>query len=419
MNKIEITGNIPLNGEVCIQGSKNAALPLMAGAILHEGTTVLHNCPRIRDIEYMAEILRELGCLVTWEARHTLKIDAAGLNNCCVSARYATRLRASVILMGSLLGRCKKARLPYPGGCVIGTRPIDLHIAAMQELGAAAESFADAVQFQADDLHGCEIALPLPSVGATENVILAAALAKGTTRLCGCAAEPEVEELCRFLNGKGARISGVGSTQLCITGVDKLKDSEYTLITDRIVAGTYLCAAAGTRGSVTLLHAPVGHLKPLTGLLEETGAKIFCEAGKVTIDGSSAYGALPGIRTAPYPGFPTDLQSQMMAVLCCAQGRSTITENLFEARFLAAGELNHMGAHIRVSGRTAYIEGVRVLDGGTVKAQELRGGAALVIAGLMARGRTQVCGCSYIERGYEDICRDLRALGADIRRDDG
>lgn len=416
MNRIEIAGNIPLNGEITVQGSKNAALPLMAASVLHEGKTVLHNCPRILDIEYMAGILRELGCTVIWKDDNTLLIDAKKLSGGCVSGRFATKLRASVILMGSLLGRCREAKLPYPGGCTIGTRPIDLHLRAMEQMGAAVQLSEDMIRLCTSGLHESEIELPFPSVGATENIILAAVLTRGITRIRGCATEPEVEELCRFLVEKGAVIDGIGSRELRITGVDKLTDSEYTLITDRIVAGTYLCAAAGTRGKITLRSAPVQHLKPLIGLLEETGAKVSEEPGRIVIDGSAAFGCIDRIVTAPYPGFPTDMQSQMMALLCRAKGISRITENLFEARFLAARELNRFGAKVSVRGRTAFIEGVETLKGAEVTAYELRGGAALVIAGLMADGKSVVRGCRFIDRGYEDICRDLQGLGADIRK---
>lgn len=416
MNRIEIAGNIPLNGEIAVQGSKNAALPLMAAAVLHEGKTVLHNCPRILDVEYMAGILRELGCRVVWESGSTLEIDAGNLKDSCVPGRLAGRFRASVILMGSLLGRCKEAILPYPGGCTIGMRPIDLHLKAIEQMGAVTELLDDAVRLFTSGLHGSEIELAFPSVGATENIILAAVLAEGTTRIRGYAAEPEVEELCRFLKAKGAVIAGLGSRELVITGVEQLKDSEHTLIADRIVAGTYLCAAAGTRGKITLFNAPAGHLKMLIALLKKTGARIWEEETQITIDGSAACGSIDHVETAPYPGFPTDMQSQMMALLCRAEGVSRITENLFEERFLAAGELNRLGAKVKVQGKTASIEGVKSLRGVPVTAQELRGGAALVVAGLMADGKTTVRECQYIERGYEDICRDLSSLGADIRK---
>lgn len=416
MNRIQITGKIPLCGEIAVQGSKNAALPLMAASVLHEGRTVLHNCPRILDVESMAEILRELGCMVVWEERHTLLIDAKSLTGTRVSERLAASLRASVILLGSLLGRCGEAQLPCPGGCSIGSRPIDLHLKAMNQMGAMWENGSGGIRFFTEGLRGSEITLTFPSVGATENVILAAVRAQGTTRIRGAAREPEIQELCRFLKEKGARITEEGGEELLITGVEELKDTEHTLIPDRIVAGTYLCAAAGSRGRITLNEVIPKNLGSLLEVLEQAGAKIQRKAGGVTLDGKTAVLPVSRVETAPYPGFPTDMQSQLMAFLCGGQGVSRITENLFEARFLIAEELKKMGAEVVIQERTAWILGGNQLKGTCVTARDLRGGAALVIAGLMAEGETVINGCQYIDRGYEDICRDLAMLGADIRR---
>ena len=423
MDRIQTRGNIPLCGEVTIQGSKNAALPLMAAAVLHRGTTVLHRCPQILDVEYMSGILRGLGCTVTREGQ-TLIIDAREIAGCRVLPQLATRLRASVLLMGSLLGRCGCARLPYPGGCTIGQRPIDLHLQVFERMGAQILPEEEEIGVYAGSccksaegarLHGCCIRLAFPSVGATENAILGAVLADGTTVLAGCALEPEIAELCRFLNAKGARIEGIGRRKLTITGVTDLQDSQYTLMPDRIVAGTYLLAAAGTGGSISVRGVCPEHLGTLTQILQKTGARIETFRDTVRMDAQGAHRSVPAIRTEPYPGFPTDLQSQLMVFLTGADGMSRIEERLFESRFLIAEELRRMGAEIVTDGQCAVIKGKKRLQGCTVQAQELRGGAALVAAGLMAEGETIILGSHFIKRGYEDICRDLSGLGADIK----
>lgn len=413
MDRIQTSGNRPLEGETAIQGSKNAALPLMSAAVLHEGITVLRHCPEITDVAYMTEILRELGCCVFREGG-ALVIDARQLGGCEVSARYATQLRASVTLMGSLLGRRGRVCIPYPGGCTIGARPIDLHLWVFRQMGAEITETADGICMTAQRLHGCELCFPFPSVGATENAVLGAVLAEGTTVLKGCASEPEITELCRFLQRQGADIRGIGSGELTVKGVDSLCGAEYRLASDRIVAGTYLLAAAGTRGRITLRGAPAEELETLLRVLEHTGAKFECGTDTVVMDAREAYRPVPFLETKPYPGFPTDLQSQMMAFLCRARGVSEIEETLFESRFLIAKELASMGADISVCGRRARIRGKEALYGACVRAQELRGGAALVAAGLAAEGKSVISGIGFIRRGYQDIVRDFRNLGADI-----
>lgn len=414
MDRIQTRGNIPLCGEVTIQGSKNAALPLMAAAVLHRGTTVLHRCPQILDVEYMSEILRGLGCTVRREGE-TLIIDAREITTFCVAPQYATMLRASVLLMGSLLGRCGCARLPYPGGCTIGQRPIDLHLQVFERMGAQICQEEEGIGVYGTRLCGCGLRLAFPSVGATENAILGAVLAEGTTVLDGCATEPEIAELCRFLNQKGARIEGIGRRKLVITGVSCLQDSQYTLMPDRIVAGTYLLAAAGTGGNISVRGVCPEHLTALTNILRETGAGMKILRDTICMDAEAAHHPVRNVQTEPYPGFPTDLQSQLMVFLTGADGMSRIEERLFESRFLIAGELQKMGAEIVIDGQSAVIKGKNRLRGGTVRAQELRGGAALVAAGLRAEGETVILGSHFIKRGYEDICRDLSGLGADIK----
>ncbi|MDO5538775.1 MAG: UDP-N-acetylglucosamine 1-carboxyvinyltransferase [Eubacteriales bacterium] len=414
MDRIQIEGNVPLCGKIKVQGAKNGALPIMAAAVLHRGMTVIKNCPRILDVEYMSEILRELGCLV-WREDSALFINAENVDGGIVRSEYATKLRASVILTGSLLGRCGRAVLPYPGGCTIGMRPIDLHLKALTQMGAEVISAEDGLMLRTQKMRGSTIEFPFPSVGATENAILGAVLAEGITVLQGCAVEPEIEELCRFLCEKGACISGIGSTQLVISGVKKLKDSVHRLMSDRIVAGTYLLAAAGTRGSISLYDVCWEHLRYLLRTLSDAGAQISAEGSEIHMDAKQAVYPVKCLVTRPYPGFPTDLQSQMMVFLSRARGISRIEENMFESRFQIVEELKRMGADIEIEGNCAVIRGVSNLKGNFVRARELRGGAALVSAALMAEGRTILSGTEYIRRGYEDIVRDYTQLGADIK----
>ncbi len=416
MSRIWIRGNVPLCGELTIQGSKNAALPLMAAAVLHPGKTVLWNCPRILDVECMSSILRELGCTVFREGG-ALVIDASRAEDLPVPARYATRFRASVLLTGSLLGRFGRACLPYPGGCTIGTRPIDLHLQIFRKMGALPQTGREGICLQIPQGRpaGCTAALEFPSVGATENAVLGAVLAQGVTVLKNCAREPEITELCRFLNEKGARIEGAGGSVLTITGVDSLRDSEYELMSDRIVAGTYLLAAAGTRGQVTLHGAQEETLRPLADILRGDGASVRAVGKRIILDASGAHPGERFVRTEPYPGFPTDLQSQILVYLLTASGASRVEETMFESRFQIAAELAKMGADIEIENNCAVVRGPAALKGTAVAARELRGGAALAAAGLIAGGETAISGSRFIKRGYEDICRDLAALGADIR----
>lgn len=415
MDRIETWGGIPLSGEVTIQGSKNAALPLMAAAVLFPGRTVLGNCPRILDVEYMSRILRELGCAVSREGS-SLVIDAGDVRTASVSAKFATRMRASVVLMGSLLGRFGRAYLPYPGGCTIGRRPIDLHLQTFAQMGVDIRQGPEGISLEAPDgLQGCEIMLPFPSVGATENAILGAVRAKNVTVLKGCAREPEIVELCRFLTACGADVEGAGTSVLTIRGRQDFREIEYELMADRIVAGTYLLAVAGTRGTAVLRGADPAQLGALTDVLRMCGARIEGKDKNIRIDASQVSAPAGRVDTAPYPGFPTDLQSQMLVLFCGLPGKNEIRENLFESRFQVVRELRRMGADIQVGGSRAVVRGPAALSGAEVAARELRGGAALVAAGLTARGRTVISGGQFIRRGYEDICRDLSQLGAQIR----
>lgn len=415
MKSIDITGGNTLCGEVSIQGSKNAALPLLAASVLIKGVSVIHNCPRITDIFSMIKILESIGCKVRFTG-HSLEIDAKDINSTALPEEYVKVMRSSIIFIGAMLAREKEVSIHYPGGCVIGNRPIDMHLGALEKLGVEFSEEGENIRASARKLAGSEIVLPFPSVGATQNVILASVLAEGTTIIKGAAKEPEVTEVCRFLQNAGARIHGIGTETLEIEGVKSLKETEFTVVPDRIVAGTYLLAGAATRGAVLLENAPVEQMDSLFLMLRNMGAKIHIEKDHVFLNGEEADKSIPFMETRVYPGFPTDLQSPLMAVLSKADGISVIRETIFENRFRVAKELNRMGARIFLKENQALIYGVEKLKGMEVAAEELRGGAALIIAGLLAEGRTKVAGLSYIERGYEDIVRDFKCLGAKIEK---
>lgn len=414
MNKIEILGGKPLQGVVTVQGSKNAVLPILSASILNKGITVLHGCPKILDVLFMIEILKEIGCKIKWR-EDSLEIDASQIISSEISKEFAQKMRSSVMLFGSLLARTGKASIVYPGGCVIGGRPIDLHIMALKELNVVIEEKFERITGSTQELLGNEIYFPFSSVGATENALLAAVLAKGTTRIHMAAKEPEIQMLCGFLRKMGADIDGDGTDCITINGIEKCNDIEFRIPTDRIVAGTYLLAAVATRGKILLKKAPVEHIKEFLQILEQLGARTFVLEEGVWINAQEATRPIEYLETNPYPGFPTDLQSQMMSVLAVANGKSRLKENIFDGRFRLAEELNKMGADIRIIGNEAIIQGVEKLKGGNVWAQDLRGGAALAIAGLVAEQKTVVHDIEHIQRGYLDICKDLKLLGADIR----
>ena len=415
MEYFEITGGTPLHGSITLQGSKNAALPLMAASILHPGRTTLHHVPAIRDVDVMIEILENIGCTVQKD-NGTLIIDAAKAEHFEVAASLGERMRSTIILLRSMLGRAGRAKMPFPGGCIIGMRPIDIHITSLGKMGAVFEETDGMLCAVTDGLCGTRIHLRFPSVGATENVILAAVYARGRTRIENCAKEPEIAELCRFLREKGAKIEGEGTSCILVEGVSHLRDSTYTLMPDRIVAGTYLFAAAATRGEICLEGMRPSDMESVLDVLGRMGAVYENREDGFYLDGRKAINPLPVVCTETYPGFPTDLQSQLLATLCVARGRSVIRECIFEERFRIAPWLNRMGADVTTDGREAVIEGKAHLSGQMVKAQELRGGAALVIAALMAQGITRVYGSAFIERGYEDLAGDLRKLGAVISK---
>ena len=410
---VEIRGGKPLYGRVEIQGSKNAVLPILAACILPEGTSRIDHCPRIQDVFDTIMILRFLGCRVWWEDQ-CLAVDASKVSRCKSPAQSASRMRSSVLFLGALLGRMGRAQLPYPGGCVLGSRPIDLHIAAITELGAKEEKKEGCIFAEGRMLKGKEITLRFPSVGATENIILAAARAQGITVINNAAREPEIGELCRFLQKMGVDIREFSGGRIEIAGETCLQDPKHDLVADRIVAGTYLLAAAITGGRITISRMPQEHMETVTALLKNMGIGIEKHGCDVLVDGSRKRRGIELLETAPYPGFPTDLQSPLMALLAVTEGESRIKENIFEDRFKTAQQLNAMGANIKVREKEAVIRGVPTLYGTRVEAGELRGAAALFLAGLIAEGTTTICSCHYISRGYENICGVLTSLGAEI-----
>lgn len=414
MNTIHIQGGVALEGKVRIQGSKNASLPILAATLLTEETTLLSNCPKIADVHGMVSLLRSLGCGVSWEEKG-IRINPNGFSCGNMPKDAITSMRSSLCLLGALLGRCGEALMEYPGGCVIGKRPIDIHLWALGKMGVEFTEEEGKLHALTKHLHGATIALPLPSVGATENIILAAVMADGDTILNGAATEPEVVALCEYLELCGAHIDGVGTSSLRIHGGRRLLGVEYDVPADRIVAGTYLLACIGTGGCVFLENAPVQQLQATIELARKMGATCELSSNGLVVQASERPCAVPYIQTSGYPGFPTDLQSQALAVLSIAEGQCIVEESIFENRFRVVNELHRMGANIKVlDDRRVRVTGVDRLHGANVEAQELRGGAALVIAGLMADKETEIHGGKYIYRGYENICRDFRELGARI-----
>ena len=416
MDEIHVIGGNCLHGNITVQGSKNTVLPLMAGALLYRGINVLKACPRITDVFYMEEILRALGAETWWED-HDLYLDCTHADGSHVPEIYSGRMRSSIILLGPILARNQQAEIGYPGGCVIGKRPVDLHLYVLRRFGAEIKEEEKKITVSCKKLCGTEIVFSKRSVGATEQAILCATLSKGTTTLRNCAREPEIVWLCRFLNAMGAKIEGAGEDCICIEGTEKLCGTKMQIPADRIVTGTYLCAAAATRGHIVIENAPEGELYAFLQVYRKMGGQYEWKSGKLIANGAGIQFSVPFLETEAYPGFPTDLQSPLLAVLTTVPGISRIRENIFENRFKICSELTKMGAHIEVRGSEVKICGSR-LKGCRLRAEELRGGAALVIAALAADGESVIEGVPFIRRGYEDICRDLRYLQAEIYMED-
>lgn len=422
MKGIRIQGGMPLQGKVRIQGSKNAALPILAATLLTNEVSYIQNCPRIEDVHRFVHLLRELGCMVHWQ-ENGIRVQPGGRDDLPCERAEARRMRgeaitgmrSSLCLLGALLGKCGYVTMEHPGGCVIGDRPIDLHIHALEQMGVEFLEEDGLLSAQAKNLHGAQITLKFPSVGATENILLAAVKATGDTVITGAAREPEVIALCEFLTACGASIEGMGSPELIIHGGGDLHGTRYTVPADRIVAGTYLFGCIGCGGSVLLNQAPWSQMEAVTVAAERMGAQCTVSEEGLFVQAPVRPKSIGHLQTGPYPEFPTDLQSAAMAVLTMAEGISYIEENIFENRFRIAEPLNLMGAQIVLKdGQHAVITGVEHLHGEQMDACELRGGAALVLAGLAAEGESFVTGQHFIERGYENICRDFRELGARI-----
>ena len=415
MEKLVITGGRRLNGEVFISGAKNAAVAIIPAAIMADGVCVIENLPGIEDVASLRSTLNKMGAVCEYIDKHTLKVDSTGDITNCAAFEEVKKIRASYYLLGALLGRYKKAEVALPGGCNFGTRPIDLHLKGFRLLGADVEVTNGIVKVKAEILHGAQIYMDQVSVGATINIMLAASMAEGTTIIENCAKEPHVVDTANFLNMMGANIKGAGTDIIRIKGVEKLHGAEYTIIPDQIEAGTYMIAAAIAGGDVTVRNIIPKHMDSLTAKLAEMGAAIEKQDDSIRV---MANGRLhcANIKTMSYPGFPTDLQPQMTALLSVCDGISVVTENVWDNRYQYVAELKQLGAKITVESRVAMIEGVQKLTGARVAATDLRAGAAMVIAGLSAEGTTEIDNIRYIDRGYEDIENKLSALGADIKR---
>ena len=420
MEAFVVEGGTPLRGEIRVDGAKNATLPILAAAVLTEETVRLHDVPEITDVKHMADILTMLGCQVTRE-NGDMTVTCADLHTWEMPDQLSKQIRSSIFLLGPILARFHKATVTFPGGCEIGLRPIDLHLSGLRCLGVKIEEEGGLIHCDGSSMHAGEVHFDYPSVGATENVMMAAVLVPGITTIHNPAREPEIVDLQNFINAMGGCVRGAGGHAIEIEGVSCLHGTEWTPMPDRIVAGTLLAAAAVTGGEITLTNAPESDMVAVTAKLREMGCRIAEAPGRIALSAPQRLTAFSQLQTQPHPGFPTDMQVQMLALLAVSEGTGVITENVFENRFTHAGDLNRMGAraHILCTGRTAVVRGVRELYGARVTARDLRGGAALVLAGLKAHGETHVEHAELIDRGYDHLERQLTELGANIRRVSG
>jgi UDP-N-acetylglucosamine 1-carboxyvinyltransferase len=414
MDAIRIRGGKALHGTIPVSGAKNAALPILCATLLSEGESLLRNVPALRDIDTTAALLRFLGCQVECTPP-TVKVAASADLRPEAPYELVKQMRASILVLGPLLARYGRAKVSLPGGCQIGSRPVDQHLKGLEALGATIKLNRGYIVAECKRLRGAEVVFDMPTVTGTENLMMAAALAKGRTTLVNCAREPEVEELARVLNKMGARISGAGTDIITIEGVDALKPVEHAILPDRIEAGTFAVAAALTQGNVLLKRVVPEHLDPVIQKLRAAGATISGEDGGLRVKGPRTLKPVD-VKTLPHPGFPTDMQAQLMVLMTVADGASVITETVFENRFMHVQELVRMGADITVDGHTAVVKGVAMLQGAPVMATDLRASASLILAGLRAGGVTEVQRVYHLDRGYERIEKKLRALGARIRR---
>ncbi len=412
-----VKGGNKLEGEVFSSGSKNASLPILAASILNKGKTYLKNVPNIHDTKIMYQIMELLGVKIYQEEEYIV-VDSTNIYSYEIPDNLMRQMRSSVILAGAIIGRCKKSKFSYPGGCDIGVRPIDLHLSAFKKMGINILEEDGVITCDADKIIGNTITLDFPSVGATENIILAATLSEGTTYIKNAAMEPEIVDLQNFINKMGGNVVGAGTKEIKISGVDNLKTTKYEIMPDRIEIGTLLCATAITKGNVIVKNVMIEHLIPLIYKLEEIGCEIELKDKSIHLKAKDRLNAC-NIKTMPYPGFPTDMQPIIASVLGISKGTSIIIENIFENRFKYLAELKRMGAKVTIEGKTAIIKGIRKYNATSVEATDLRGGAALLIAGLNASGTTEISNIKYILRGYENIDEKLNALGANINIREG
>ena len=413
MKKIVICGGNPLHGEVIVHSAKNSLLPILAAVVLAQSEVVLYDCPPLRDVLTMLELLEDIGCRCSFE-QGTVHIDPSGINNCKMNDRLMHLLRSSIFILGPLVARMGRAELGYPGGCDIGIRPIDLHLKGLRDLGVEVQEENGHIICTCSKLKGGEVYLDYPSVGATENIMMAATLAEGATVITNAAKEPEIVDLQNFINTMGGRISGAGTGRIVIHGTSVLNGCEYTAMPDRIVTGTYMIASAITGGEVYIKNAFKEHVSVLIGKLKDGGCQVYEKNGGLVVKGTERLSSSHIIETMPYQGFPTDLQSPMMALQTVARGTCVLVENVFENRFRLAGELKKMGADITLSGDSVLVKGVETLKGSEVYGEDLRGTAALITAGLAAQETTVIHDADYILRGYMDLCENLKGLGAEI-----
>lgn len=416
MEKIIVKKSPPLNGSVRISGSKNASLPILAATLLCSGTCEIENVPPLSDVKLMCQLLEGLGAQIAY-CGETVTVTTPKIKSHIAPNEPVSKMRASFLVMGPMLAKTGRTRISLPGGCPIGVRPVDLHLKGFAAMGAKITTGHGYVEAKTENLHAAKIYLDFPSVGATENLIMAAVLAEGQTTIENAATEPEIVDLADFLNCAGARIAGAGSDTLCIDGVKELRGCKYRVIPDRIEAGTFMVAAAVTHGTLEIENIICDHLKPVSAKLREMGVTILeNDSGtKLTVDASGKLKSVD-IKTLPYPGFPTDMQAQMAALMSSIDGTGVVVETIFENRFLYVSELNRMGANIKIDGRSAIVEGVRSMSGAPVNATDLRAGAALILAGLAAKGDTEIGSIEHIDRGYDHIVDKLKQIGAKIER---
>lgn len=416
VEKLEIQGGNKLKGEIFIHGAKNSILPILSATIGCSGECVIHNCPKLSDVNVTIKILKYLGASVKREG-HTLIVNTSGITKSDIPDYLMREMRSSIVFLGAIVSRFGKATLSFPGGCELGPRPIDLHLKALEQMGLIIEEYHGVLDCRVNGkLKGAQVVLSFPSVGATENIMIAASLAEGRTVITNAAREPEICDLADFLTKCGAKIKGAGEGTVTIDGVKKLVPADHVVIPDRIAAATFMAAVASSKGNLLLKNVIPSHLNAIIPIFEEAGCKVDCFNNSISIVSNDRLNSIKIIRTMPYPGFPTDAQAPIMAMSSLSTGTSVFVENIFESRYKHVGELSRMGANIKVDSRVAVVEGVNSLSGTSVKAGDLRGGAALIVAGLAAEGVTEINDVYHIDRGYESIEETLSSIGAKIKR---